>query len=129
MTKARILIAILAASAIGPAAFAQDRVIDVKPCSFLCKLQRNVTGHADVSASAPIDGSYVPSERVPAAAEGISRPDPAVIAARKGDIMVETADDRAARRRMRKKLDQDMAAGPAPIQALPTAIPRRSQPK
>lgn len=129
MTKAHILFAVLTALAVGSAASAEDRVIDMKPCSFLCALQRNVSGYADVSASAPIDGGYVPSERVPAAADGIGRPDPSVIAARRGDIMVETADDRAARQRLRRKLDRDMAAGPAPVQPLPSASTKRTQPK
>ena len=127
MSTARLLLAASVVFAAVPVASAQDRVIDAKHCSLFCKLQRNVTRDAGVSASEPIDGGYLPIERVPDAAEGSAHPNTAAIAARRGQVMVETAEDRAARRRMERKMDRDTtitAVSPVP----PKSKVRKAQP-
>ena len=127
MTTARLLLAASVVFAAVPVASAQDRIIDAKHCSLFCKLQRNVTRDAGVSASEPIDGGYLPVERVPDAAEGSTHPDTAAIAAKRGQVMVETAQDRAARRRMERKMDRDTTmTAVSPVALNPKA--RKAQP-
>ena len=117
-----VLLIALALSASVRVAGAQDRIIDEKHCSLLCKLQRNVTRNAGVSATTPLGGAAVPVERVPGATEGTSRPDPSVIAARRGQVMVDTADDRAAQRREKQRLDRELAgASKLGLEPLPHA--------
>ncbi len=122
-----MLLTALALSASIQIASAQDRIIDEKHCSLLCKLQRNATRNAGVSATAPIDSGAIPVERVPGATEGTGPPNPSVIAAHRGQVMVETAADRAARRRSKQRLDRELSGSASGNADLP-ANPRGAQP-
>ncbi len=129
MQPARFLLAGLALAASTAAAPAQDRVIDAKPCSLWCKLQRNVTRNAAVSATAPLGGHPIATERAPAAAEGAGRPDPSEIFARRGEVMAESPAERARARRMKARMAHDIEApGAEPAVRVPTAAPRAQTP-
>lgn len=110
------LLATVLAVAQGRVASAEDRVIDVKSCGLACKLQRNLSRDATVSVSEPLDISNgengaVPveaGEPLPEAADGAEHPDPAVIFAHRGQIIVESDEDRAALKRMKAKLEREI---------------------
>lgn len=115
--SALFLLAGVLAVAQGRVASAEDRVIDVKSCGLACKLQRNLSRDATVSVSEPLDISNgesgaVPtqdaSEPLPEAADGAEHPDPAVIFAHRGQIIVESDEDRAALKRMKAKLEREI---------------------
>ena len=116
-TKAALfLLASVLAVAQARVASAEDRVIDVKPCGLVCKMQRNFSRDATVSVSEPLDigngeNGAVPSEAselLPEAADGAEHPDPAVIFAHRGQIIVESDEDRAALKRMKAKLEREI---------------------
>lgn len=128
MKPARIvLLASLAALVPAGLASAQDRIIDAKPCSLFCKLRRNVMRDAAVSATAPLGGPVDTIERTPAAADGIGRPNPSAIFARRGEVMAETPSERARRRRMEARMARETADPPvrSAVPPAPTRTPAK----
>jgi hypothetical protein len=101
---------ILLSTLVIPAALAQeDQIIDVKPCTFMCKVWRNVSRKADVSTAAPSSKEAVSDDRIPAPDEGAAAPRTSQLAAEPGSVMVETAADRARLKRQKAKMEQDIA--------------------
>jgi hypothetical protein len=87
----------------------EDQIIDVKPCPFFCKLWRNVSRNAQVSASAPVGNGSMPDERTLAQDEGAHPPRTSQLVAEPGSIIVETAADRARRKQQKAKLEREIA--------------------
>ena len=97
---------ILFAAVLLSPAMAEDQIIDVKPCNFLCRAWRNMSHNANVSASNPVDQGYVPTEPLPEAADGATLPSLSSLTATPGSIMVESPAERreAERHRARMKI-------------------------